>query len=96
MSDIRKCWDCGEDFYMDNGIHCLICELEFCGACDLDNTIWIPTKEGAITLCIGCIKEYKENGIKWLKEELYLEDNDFDEQDLIDAINELEERIGEI
>lgn len=93
MSDIRKCWDCGEDFYMDNGTRCSICDEEFCGACDLDNTIWISTKDGIITLCLDCIREYKENGIEWLREELYTESDDFDEQDLIDAIKELEERL---
>ena len=94
MSDIRKCCDCGEQFYMDNGTQCSVCESEFCGACDYDNTIWIKTEDGIITLCIDCIRSYKEKDIEWLRNEIWTDDSDFDEQELINAIKEFEERKG--
>lgn len=91
MSDIRSCSKCGEKYYIDNGHECMCCSREFCGGCDIENGFIFNDKYGGIIyICKDCIIEYKEKGMKWLKNELI---EDFDEEVFIEALREYEKFI---
>lgn len=88
MSDINKCFQCNGLHHIDEGELCGVCTEKLCSGCATEQGFWFfDIFEGAIFVCKGCIAEYKEQGMDWLRGELLEE---FEEQVFLDALNKFE------
>lgn len=60
MSDIKRCDNCRCRFHIDNGVECVVCGNEYCGACDYDNGNSIYSNDGeeinGYFICKDCMK----------------------------------------
>lgn len=71
MPDIRMCKNCYEDFHMDDGLKCAVCETEHCDHCAIKNGVSFHDLEDSwIYICGKCLDDYKEHGIEYIQNEI--------------------------
>lgn len=71
MSDIRMCGNCYEDFHMDDGFKCAVCETEHCDYCASKTGVpFHDLEESLIYICGQCLTQYREDGIEYIQDQI--------------------------